>query len=153
VRGFQDICTTVITRWGGAIINFVGDEILASFGHPKGYEDDAERAVHAGLDLVANVGEIRSQSGEPLEVRIAIATGLVLIGENQSVIGEAVVTAAGLRNIAPPNSVIITENTRKLLSSVFVLEGVSRPMTAYRVTGKRTVESRFAATRGTGKPT
>jgi class 3 adenylate cyclase/predicted ATPase/DNA-binding response OmpR family regulator len=153
VRGFQDICTTVITRWGGAIINFVGDEILASFGHPKGYEDDAERAVHAGLDLVANVGEIRSRSGEPLEVRIAIATGLVLIGENRSVIGEAVVTAARLRNIAPPNSVIVTENTRKLLSSVFVLEGVSHPMTAYRVTGKRTVESRFAATRGTGKPT
>src|SRR5262249_16415013 len=76
VRRFQDICATVITRWGGAVINSVGDEILASVGYPRGYEDDAERAVHAGLDLVSKIGELRSRSDEPLQVRIAIATGL-----------------------------------------------------------------------------
>ena len=58
VQRFQEICTTVITHWGGVVTNSVGDEILALFGYPTGHEDDAERAVHAGLDLVANVGEL-----------------------------------------------------------------------------------------------
>src|SRR5262249_50597671 len=129
IRRFQEICTSVITHWGGAVLNFVGDEILASFGYPKGHENDAERAVHAGLDLVERIGEVRSQSGEPLQVRIAIATGLVLVGENQPAIGDAVVMAARLRNITPPNSVTATASTRKLLGDVFVyadskLEGV-----------------------------
>src|SRR6516165_5514462 len=99
IRRFQEICTSVITHWGGAVINFVGDETLASFGYPKSYEDDAERAVHAGLDLVERIREVRSQSGDPLQVRIGIATGLVLIGKNQAAIGEAVVLAARLRDI------------------------------------------------------
>jgi class 3 adenylate cyclase/DNA-binding response OmpR family regulator/predicted ATPase len=158
IRRFQEICTTVTRRWGGAVINFVGDEILASFGYPKGYEDDPERAVHAALDLVANVSELPSRSSEPLQVRIAIATGLVLIGENQSAIGEAIVTAGRLRNVTPPNSVTVTASTRKLLGNVFVcdefceFEGIPDPVTAYRVTGKRTIESRFVASK-TGKLT
>jgi class 3 adenylate cyclase/DNA-binding response OmpR family regulator len=128
---FQEICATVITRWGGAVTNSVGDEILALFGYPEGHQDDAERAVHAGLDLVAKVGELLSHSGAPLQVRIAIATGLVLVGNGQTAIGEAVITAAH-----------VTASTRKLLGSVFVcenpalceFEGVSEPLTAYRVT-------------------
>ena len=122
IRCFQEICTSVITHCGGAVINFVGDEILASFGYPKGQEDDAERAVHAGLDLVERIGEVRSQSGDALQVRIGIATGLVLIGENQAVIGEAVVTAARLRDITPPNSVTVTASTRKLLGDMFAYD-------------------------------
>src|SRR5215470_15316589 len=74
IRRFQEICTSVITHWGGAVLNFVGDEILASFGYPKGHENDAERAVHAGLDLVERVDQVRSQSGNALQVRIAVAT-------------------------------------------------------------------------------
>jgi class 3 adenylate cyclase len=93
IRRFQEICTSVITHWGGAVINFVGDEILALFGYPKSHEDDAERAMHAGLDLVERVGQVRSQFGDPLQVRIGVR---VLIGENQAAIGEAVVTAARL---------------------------------------------------------
>jgi class 3 adenylate cyclase/DNA-binding response OmpR family regulator len=155
VRRFQGICTSIMTHWGGAVINSVGDEILAVFGYPKCDEDDAERAVHAGLDLVANVGERLSSSAEPLQARIAIATGLVLIDENQAVIGEAMVTAARLRNITPPNSVTIAASTRALLGCVFVyddlqlceFEGSSEPVTVYRVTGKRGVESRFDARR------
>jgi class 3 adenylate cyclase/DNA-binding response OmpR family regulator/predicted ATPase len=155
IRRFQEICTTVITHWGGAAINFVGDEILASFGYPKCYEDNAERAVRAGLELVANVGDLRSESGEPLQVRIAIATGLVLIGENQPPIGEAIVIASRLRKTTPPNSVTVTANTRSLLGEVFVcnnpelfeFEGICEPVTAYRVTGKRAIECRFVANR------
>jgi class 3 adenylate cyclase/DNA-binding response OmpR family regulator/predicted ATPase len=150
IRRFQEICTSVITHWGGAVINFVGDETLASFGYPKGYEDDAERAVHAGLDLVERIGEVRSQSGDPLQVRIAIATGLVLVGENQPAIGDAVVMAARLRNITPPNSVTVAASTRKLLDDMFVyadskFEGILGPEATYQVTGKQPIEMRFAA--------
>jgi class 3 adenylate cyclase/DNA-binding response OmpR family regulator/predicted ATPase len=151
VRSFRGICTSVVTQWGGAITHSVGDEILALFGYPTSHEDDAERAVHAGLDLVARVGGLLSPSGEPLQVRSAIATGFVLIGENRTAIGEAIVVAGQLRTITPPNSVNVSANTRKLLGSVFVcddpqrceLEGVSEPVSWYRVTGKRTVQSRF----------
>jgi class 3 adenylate cyclase len=122
IRRFHEICTSVITHWGGTVLNFVCNEILASFGYPKGHEDDAERAVHTGLDLVQRIGEVRSQSGDALRVRIGIATGLVLIGENQAVIGEAVVTAARLRDITPPNSVTVTASTRKLLGDMFVYD-------------------------------
>jgi class 3 adenylate cyclase/DNA-binding response OmpR family regulator/predicted ATPase len=160
IRRFQEICTTVITRWGGAVINFAGDEILASFGYPKCYEDNAERAVRAGLELVANVSELRSESAEPFQAKIAIATGLVLIGENQPPIGEAVVIASRLRNIARPNSVTVSASTRTLLGGVFVfenpalfeLEGLCEPLTAYQVTEKRAIECRFVAHR-TGRLT
>jgi class 3 adenylate cyclase len=153
VRCFQDICTSVVTRWGGVITHSVGDEILALFGYPRNHKDDAERAVHAGLDLVARVGELLSPSGEPLQVRSAIATGLVLICENWIAIGEAIVVAGQLGTITPPNSVTVSASTRKLLGSVYVcddpqrreLEGVSEPVTCYRVTGKRTLQSRFDA--------
>jgi class 3 adenylate cyclase/DNA-binding response OmpR family regulator len=147
VQRFREICTTVIKKWGGAVSNSVGDEILALFGYPAAHEDDAERAVHAGLDLVADVDKLRSWSAEPLQARIAIATGLVFVGEDQYVIGEPVMTAARLRNTTSPNSVTITVSTRKLLGSVFVcdypqpceleLEGVSKPVVACRVAGKR----------------
>jgi DNA-binding response OmpR family regulator/class 3 adenylate cyclase len=155
IRRFQDICTSVITRWGGAVTSSVGDEILAMFGYPEANEDYAERAVQAGLDLLADVSELLSPSAEPLQARIAIATGLVLVGENQPVIGEPVIMAARLRNKTPPNSVAITASTRKLLGSVFVydnlelgeFDGLSEPLTPYLVTGKRAVESRFAARR------
>jgi class 3 adenylate cyclase/DNA-binding response OmpR family regulator/predicted ATPase len=155
IRRFQEICTTVITRWGGAVINFAGDEILASFGYPKCYEDNAERAVRAGLELVANVSELRSESVEPFQAKIAIATGLVLIGENQPPIGKAVVIASRLRNITPPNSVTVSASTRTLLGGTFVfdnpalcqLEGLCEPLTAYQVTEKRAIECRFVAHR------
>src|SRR5262249_6121036 len=124
IRRFQDICTSVITRWGGAVTSFVGDEILAVYGYPEANEDDAERAVHAGLDLLADVTELLSSSAAPLQARIALATGLVLVGEDQRVVGEPVVTAARLRNKAPANSVTITASTRKLLGSVFVYDNL-----------------------------
>src|SRR5262245_2919513 len=157
---FQKICTTVITNWGGAVVNFVGDELLALFGYPKSHEDDAERAVQAGLDLAAKVGELLSPSGEPLQVRTAIATGVALINDDRTAVGEAIVTAVRLRRTTTANSVIVAASTRKLLGNVFVceiaelceFEGASGPVTAYQVAGKRAIESRFVARR-TGKLT
>ena len=111
--------------------------------------------MHAGLDLIAKIGEAFSPSGEPLQARIAIATSLVFIGVNQSVAGEAIITAARLLNATNPSSVMVTSSTRKLLSGAFVcddpqfcdLQGASKPVIACRVTGKRAIGSRFDAGR------
>jgi DNA-binding response OmpR family regulator/class 3 adenylate cyclase len=145
ISRFQDICTSVLTRWGGAVTSSMGYEVLAVYGYPQADEDHAERAVHAGLELVANVRELPSPYSEPLKARIAIATGLLVVGESQRVVGEPMVTAGRLRNKTPPNSVTITASTCKLLRSVFLyddlqlgeFDGLSEPLTAYLVTGKR----------------
>ena len=159
VHRFQDICSSVITQWDGAVTHMLAGEILALFGYPKSHEDDAERAVHAGLDLIPKIGELLSPAGKPLQARIAIATSLVFVGENQTATGEAIVTAR-LLNATAPNSVSVSSSTRKLLGNVFTcddaqlckLQGVSEPVAAYRVTGKRATGSRFDAKRS-GKQT
>jgi predicted ATPase/DNA-binding response OmpR family regulator len=158
MRGFHDSCTAVITRMGGKISTRSTDKMLALFGYPEAHEDDAERAVHTGLDLVGKIGQLRSPANQPLQVRIGVATGLALVGPDQAVVGEPVGLAAGLRKRASPNSVLIAENTRKLLSRVFICEnlarhqltGASDAVNACRVTGRRTVESRFKAMRPQG---
>jgi predicted ATPase/DNA-binding response OmpR family regulator/class 3 adenylate cyclase len=158
MRDFQDCCRAVVTRVGGTVSTRSTNEMLALFGYPEAHEDDAERAVHAGLDLVEKIGQLQSPAGEPLQVRIGLATGLALVGPEEAVVGEPVVVAAGLRNLASSNSVLIAESTRKLLSRVLVcddlarhqLTGASGAVNACRVTGRRTVESRFKATRPQG---
>ena len=155
IRSFQDACTATITRMGGSIARLSGDEILAVFGYPQAHEDDAERAVHAGFDLMARVGQLLSTSGVPLQVQVGVATGLALVGGEQGIVGEPPAVAARLRIVAPPNSVIVTAGTRKLLGGGFVCEnsglhelaGVSDRAAAFRVTGRRAVKSRFEARR------
>jgi DNA-binding response OmpR family regulator/class 3 adenylate cyclase/predicted ATPase len=155
VHRFQDVCAAVIANMGGSITGFTGNEILAFFGYPKAHEDDAERAVHAGLDLVAKVGELVWPSGKPLQVRTGIATGLVVVNE-QGAAGEPSTVAPQLRSVAPPNSILVTTNTRRLLGRAFVCDGpdsyeiagISESVTAFLVTGTRAVESRFSSMRG-----
>jgi DNA-binding response OmpR family regulator/class 3 adenylate cyclase len=156
VRHFQGICTSVISKWGGTVIRPLADEILAFFGYPTIHENDAERAVHAGLDLVAKIKEILSPSGEPLQARIAIATSLIVVKDNQPAIEKAIVTATRLLKATSANSVIISSSTRELLNGRFAcddpqlseLQGASKPVTTYRVTGKRAIESRYEARSG-----
>jgi predicted ATPase/class 3 adenylate cyclase len=155
IRRFQDMCSAVIAGWGGGVVSSLrgSGNILALFGHPKSHEDDAERAVHAALELLEKVGDVALASGERLELRCAISTGLVVVAADQTAIGEATLIARQLRNLAPPNSVIVTARTRKLLNNAFVcadrqlfeLKDVSEPVTAYRVTGKRASKSRLDA--------
>jgi class 3 adenylate cyclase/DNA-binding response OmpR family regulator/predicted ATPase len=155
---FHDACTDVITRMGGKISTRSADKILAVFGYPEAHEDDAERAVHAGLDLVEKIGQLQSPAKQPLQVRIGVATGLALVGPEQAVLGASRDVAAELRKLASPNSVLIAESTRKLLSRVFVCEnlspqqlaGASDAVNACRVARRRTVESRFKAMRPQG---
>jgi predicted ATPase/class 3 adenylate cyclase len=157
IQRFQQLCSKVITHWGGIIVTSLSGSgnTLALFGYPNGCEHDAERAVYAGLELVEKVGNLSSPLGEPLKMRSAVATGLVLIGGDQAAVGDAIVIARQLRNLSPENSVSVTANTCKLLRNVFIcdkphlcqLEGISEPVTAYRVIGKQAIETRFIANR------
>ena len=168
IRRFQATCTAVITHYGGYVARFMGDGILAYFGYPATHEDEAENAVHAGLDLVAKVGQLLLPSGEALQVRVGVATGLVIVGssiatgsaEEVAATGEAPNLAARLQELAKANSVVISEVTRRLLGGGFVcervgpyeLKGYSEPVIAFKITGERAVESRFEA-RSTSKLT
>src|SRR6516162_4716892 len=153
-RDFHDAVVAAITPMGGTIATIASDKILALFGYPEAHEDDAERAVDAGLDALAKIRQLRSPLGEPLQAQVAVATGLAVASQNLAV-GEPRAIVAGLCNLAIPNSVLVAASTRRLLSSAFVcghleryeLAGLLQPVSAYRVTRKRMVESRFKAKR------
>jgi DNA-binding response OmpR family regulator/class 3 adenylate cyclase len=143
-RDFQDAVIAAITPMGGAIASLTPSQILVLFGYPEVHEDDAERAVDAGLDAVAKIRQLRSPLGEPLQAQVAIATGLALASQNQTV-GKPRAIAGALCNVAPPGSVLVATSARKLLNGAFVcgnpklyeFVGLSQPVSAYRVTGKR----------------
>jgi len=163
VRRFQTTCAAMITHAGGYIARYMGDGLLAYFGYPQAHEDDAESAVRAGLDLVAKVGQLVLPHGKPLQIRVGIATGLVIVDDpasekssrEQAITGETPNLAACLQSQAPANSVAVAAGTRRLLGDLFVcedlgsyeIEGFSERVKAWRVTGERAVESRFDATR------
>jgi class 3 adenylate cyclase/predicted ATPase len=163
IRRFQATCAAMITQGGGHIARYMGDGILVYFGYPQAHEDDAECAVRVALDLVAKVGQLLLPSHEPLQIRVGIATGLVIVGETigegssreQAVVGETPNLASRLQGLARPNTVVVATSTRRLLGDAFVcedlgsyeLKGISEPVKAWRVTGERAVESRFEAMR------
>jgi DNA-binding response OmpR family regulator/class 3 adenylate cyclase/predicted ATPase len=154
-RSFQKACATAILKNGGRIVNSTGHEVLALFGYPNADEDDAERAVQAGLDLASGVSELAWPSGEALQMRGGIATGLVVITD-QGAVGEPSAVAPHLRNAAPPNSILVTAGTRRLLGHAFTcdaavpyeLAGVSGKVSACLVKGRQPVENRFSSMRG-----
>jgi class 3 adenylate cyclase len=108
----------------------MGDGVLAHFGYPQAHEDDAERAVRSALELVAAVGALKTLA--PLQTRVGVATGLVVVGDligfgasqEQAIVGETPNLAARLQGIAEPNTIVIDEGTRKLLGSFFELENL-----------------------------
>jgi class 3 adenylate cyclase/predicted ATPase len=151
-QNFQGAAAEAITGMGGTIATVAPDEILAFFGYPQAHEDDAERAVNAGLDAVTKIGQLVSPKGELLQARAAIATGLALASPRQTLGGPSVI-AQGICDLATPNSVLATAGTRRLLSTAFVCEnperyalpGLSQSVSACRVTGRRGVVDRFKA--------
>jgi class 3 adenylate cyclase/predicted ATPase len=163
IRRFQTVCTGTLENAAGHAARFMGDGVLAYFGYPQAHEDDAERAVRAGLELVAKIGQLLLPSGEPLQARVGIATGLVVVGEilregsaqEQAAVGITPNLAARLQTAADPNAVLVAESTHRLLGNVFVYEGVrsyqlkgfAEPVSAWRVVGERIVGSRFEAQR------
>lgn len=156
---YQEACSKVIARYDGYIAKFMGDGVYAYFGYPTAHEDDAERAITAGLGIVDAVTGLEHN----LAVRIGVATGNVAVGdligegasEEANVVGEAPNLAARLQAIAEPNTVVIGAATQRLAGGMFEtvdlgaqnLKGFSDPVGAWRVLRLRRTESRFEATR------
>ena len=158
---YQSAATAAIRRFDGTVSRYVGDGILALFGYPRGHEDNAERAVRAGLEITSAMATLPLPSGDggPLAVRIGIATGLVVVGdligdaaaERQAVVGETPNLAARLQGLASPNSVVISAATRALIGERFhcvdlapqSLHGFADPVHACRVDAPRQAASRF----------
>ena len=126
MRAYHGACAEVIERWGGHVAKYMGDGVLAYFGWPQAHEDEAERAVRAGLAIVEALAALQTPAGDPLAARIGIATGLVMVGEligegtaqEQTVVGETPNLAARLQALAAPGSVVISQATRRLVGGL-----------------------------------
>ena len=128
ISAYQKCVAETVQRFGGFVAKYMGDGVLIYFGYPHAHEDDAERAVRAGLDLVGAVSDLKTHA--PLQTRVGIATGLVVVGDligsgasqEQAIVGETPNLAARLQGVAEPNSVVIAESTRKLVGNLFELQ-------------------------------
>jgi len=156
---YRDACSRVVARYDGHLAQFMGDGVMVYFGYPQAHEDDAERAVRAGLDIIAAVGWLRTPNGEPVESRIGIATGLVVAGDlstqEQAVVGETPNLAARLQSLAAPGNVVVAASTRRLLGELFRLralggltvKGIGQSVEAWGVEGETPSASRFELVR------
>jgi class 3 adenylate cyclase/tetratricopeptide (TPR) repeat protein len=164
ISAYQKCVAETVRLFGGFVAKYMGDGVLVYFGYPQAHEDDAERAVRAGLELIAAVGALKSNA--PLQTRVGIATGLVVVGDligsgaaqEQAVVGETPNLAARLQGVAEPNTVVIAEGTRKLLGSLFELEdlgakelkGIAGPVRAWAALRASSAEGRFEALHASG---
>ena len=164
IRGYRERCATAIARLGGHVASYSGDGVLAFFGYPQAREDAAERAVRAGLAIAEVADDPEPGQGPTLQVRVGIATGLVVndqVGQGaqgSGAVGKPLNLAARLQAIADPGTVVIADSTRRLVGGLFALEdlghrplaGFSAPPRAWRVAGDSMAEGRFEALRGAG---
>ena len=166
IDAYHAACARIMRTYDGFLAEFRGDGILAYFGYPRAHEDDAERTVRAGLDIIAAVAALKTRAAEPLAVRIGIATGLVIVGNLSSegalrthgVVGDTPNLAGRLQGIAEPNMIVIAESTRRLLGNLFELEdlgirnlkGIAGPVRPWAVLQASSVPSRFEALHATG---
>ena len=164
ISAYQKCVAETVRHFGGFIAKYMGDGVLVYFGYPQAHEDDAERAVRAGLELIHAVGALKSNA--PLQTRVGIATGLVVVGDligsgaaqEQAVVGATPNLAARLQGIAEPNTVVIAEGTRKLLGNLFELEelrakdlkGIAAPVRTWAALRASSMASRFEALHMTG---
>ena len=164
IRAYQRCCSEAVERWDGHVAKYMGDGVLAYFGWPQAHEDEAERAVRAGLAIVEAIARLETPAGAPLTARVGIATGLVMVGEligegaaqERTVVGETPNLAARLQALAAPGSVVISQATRRLVGGLFALsdlgpqrlKGFAEPLVAWRVDGDGHAEGRFDAMHG-----
>src|SRR6478752_4152302 len=164
ISAYQKCVAETVQRFGGFVAKYMGDGVLIYFGYPQAHEDDAERAVRAGLELVAAVSALKNHA--PLQTRIGIATGLVVVGDligsgasqEQAIVGETPNLAARLQGVAEPNAVVIAEGTRKLVGNLFELQdlgarelkGIAGPVRAWAALRASSAEGRFEAMHATG---
>jgi class 3 adenylate cyclase/predicted ATPase len=159
IGAYHKCVAETVTRFDGFVAKYMGDGVLIYFGYPQAHEDDAERAVRAGLTLIDAVHRLTTV--EPLQVRIGIGTGVVVVGDivgsgeaqERGVVGETPNLAARLQAVAPPNTIVIGPTTRRLLGELFEYhdlggveaKGFAAPVQAYKVIRPSAVESRFEA--------
>jgi class 3 adenylate cyclase/tetratricopeptide (TPR) repeat protein len=167
VRRFQEVCLGVVERFDGHIAQYLGDGLLVYFGYPQAHEDDAERAIRAGLGVLDAVAELNPRLAREHEIelsaRIGLHTGPVVVGEigqdgrsQMLAMGATANIAARLQAIAEPGSVVISDETLHLVPGIFVteelgarsLKGVARPMSLHRVVRANAVRGRLALARG-----
>ena len=164
ISAYQKCVAETVQRFGGFVAKYMGDGVLVYFGYPQAHEDDAERAVRAGLELIAAVSDLKTHA--PLHARVGIATGLVVVGgligagasQEQAIVGETPNLAARLQGIAEPNGVIVAESTRKLLGNLFDLEdlgakdlkGIAGSVRAWAALRPSSAEGRFEALHTSG---
>jgi TOMM system kinase/cyclase fusion protein len=169
VRAYQDTCAKVIARYEGHVAQYLGDGLLVYFGYPLAHEDDAPRAVRAGLGMVEAMGQLNArlsqEHGVQLDVRLGIHTGLVVVGDvgggarqEQLALGETPNVAARLQGLAAPNAVVISATTLALLGGFFacqalgpqLLKGIAQPLEVYQVQYESTARTRLEAAGGSG---
>ena len=169
VRAYQDTCAKVIARFEGHIAQYLGDGLLVYFGYPLAHEDDAQRAVRAGLGMLEALGQLNTrltqERGVHLAVRLGVHTGLVVVGEvgggtrqEQLALGETPNLAARLQGLAAPNTLVISATTFQLLGGFFacqplgtpLLKGQAQPLAVYRVLYESMARSRLEAAGSTG---
>src|SRR5215472_7332191 len=169
VRAYQATCAKVIARFEGHIAQYLGDGLLVYFGYPRAHEDDAQRAVRAGLGMIEALGQLNTrlepERGVSLAVRLGIHTGLVVVGEvggdtrhEHLALGETPNLAARLQGLAAPNTVVISAATVPLLGGFFAcqalglhrLKGFAQPLGVYQVLSESTARTRLEAAGRTG---
>src|SRR5215470_12763153 len=167
ISAYQKCVTETVQRFDGFVARYMGDGALVYFGYPRAHEDDAERAVRAGLGLIKAVTGLKSRAS--LQARVGVATGLVVVGDlvgwgqaqERGIVGETPNFAARLQGIAEPNTVVICDSTRRLLGNLFELEdlgqrdlkGLAKPARAWAALRASSVASRFEALHATGLTT
>jgi class 3 adenylate cyclase/predicted ATPase len=163
---FRRRVAQVVAHFDGFVAKYMGDGVLAYFGYPHAHEDDAEQAVRAALALIDAVGEL--QAPQRLQVRIGIATGLVVIGDligagsaqEQVVVGETPNLAARMQTLAEPNVIVIAESTHRQIGARFEvadlgpqsLKGFTEPQRAWRVLAEKRALGRYEALRSGATP-
>ena len=169
IRAYQEASAGVIQRFDGSIAQYLGDGVLVYFGYPQAHEDDAQRAIRAGLGILDAMGPLHNRleryTGVRLAVRIGIHTGPVVVGEvggggryEQLALGETPNIAARLQGMATPNTVVVSDATLRLVEGYFTyadlglhtLKGVETPLRVSRIVGESGTQTRLevVATRG-----
>jgi class 3 adenylate cyclase len=166
IGAYHRCVADTVAHFAGFVAKYMGDGVLIYFGYPEAHEDDAERAVRAGLAVIDAVGGL--ETPEPLNVRLGIASGLVVVGDligagaaqERGVVGETPNLAARLQALAQPGTLVIAESTRRQIGGLFEIEdlepqpfaGFAEPQGAWRVVGESGVVSRFEALRSEATP-
>jgi class 3 adenylate cyclase len=149
ISTYQKCVAETVQRFGGFVAKYMGDGVLVYFGYPQAHEDDAERAVRSALSLIEAAPELRTGHDISLQLRVGIATGVVVVGDlignggaqEQGVVGETPNLAARLQALAKPGQVVISQSTRRLTGGMFeycdlgkaTLKGLSEPVQSWRV--------------------